>query len=192
MTEAFWQRGYCVAEDLATPAQLAFVRAAMEVSQRTGRMHYAAKVVPQGALNEYAPFAGEMLLNQIRPAVEAIVGRELAPAYAFWRIYRRGAELTRHVDRNACEISVSLPIHACPADNPWPIFVRDLQGVETGIALREGTGIVYQGCEIPHWREPFAGDLQYQVFLHYVIVDGPNAEFAFDRRSHRAIDQLLG
>ncbi len=155
-------------------------------------MRFATKAVPQGALNEYAPFAGEMMLNQCRPGIEAIVDRALEPAYAFWRIYRRGAELTRHVDRNACEISVSLPIHSSPTDAPWPIFVQDLQGVKTGVALHEGSGIVYQGCKIPHWREPFAGELQYQVFLHYVISGGDKLAFAFDRRNRRAIDRLLG
>jgi hypothetical protein len=41
---------------------------------------------------------------------------------------------------------------------------------------------VYQGCRIPHWREPFAGERQYQVFLHYVIEDGERADHAFDGR----------
>lgn len=103
------------------------------------------------------------------------------PAYAFWRIYETGAELRRHKDRNACEVSASLPVFAVP-DEPWPIHVRDLHGDETGVSLDPGDAIVYQGCRVPHWREPFTGERQYQVFLHYVIKGGDHADRAFDGR----------
>ena len=179
---SFWERGYTVARSLADARQLAFVRAAMTASQRIGRMRFATVVVPQGALNEYAPIGAEALLVQCRPAFEALTGRELLPAYAFWRIYQHGAELTRHVDRNACEVSASLPIYAEPEEHAWPIHVRDLHGEDTAVALHPGDAILYQGCRIPHWREPFAGQVQYQVFLHYVFKDGDKADFAFDRR----------
>jgi hypothetical protein len=179
---AYWDRGYAVAHDLVDAQQLAFVRSAMDVSQRQGRMRFATNVVPQGAMNEYAPIGGETLLIRSLPAFEAITGRDLLPAYAFWRIYEQGAELRRHVDRNACEVSASLPIFAEPADQPWPIHVRDLKGMETEVALEPGSAIIYQGCAIPHWREPFRGRLQYQVFLHYVFKDGDKASYAYDRR----------
>ena len=180
--EAFWHRGYAVVHDLVDTAQLAFVRTAMEVSHRTGRMRFATNVVPQGAMNEYSPIAGEALLVHCQPAFEAVTGRKLVPAYALCRIYEHGAELRRHVDRNACEVSASLPIFAEPADQPWPIHVRDLQGQDIGVALQPGSAIVYQGCAIPHWRGPFSGLLQYSVFLHYVFEDGDKTAFAFDGR----------
>ena len=118
MPDEFWDRGYAVARDLVTADQQAFLRAAMDVSHRTGAMHHATVVVPQGAMNQYSPIAGEALLLQCRPAFEAIIGRDLVPAYAFWRIYERGAELRRHKDRNACEVSASLPVFSVPADAP--------------------------------------------------------------------------
>ena len=43
--------------------------------------------------------------------------------------------------------------------------------------------LVYSGCELEHWREPFEGDVCGQVFLHYNHVNGPFAEKnRFDRR----------
>ena len=179
---AFWDRGYAVAHDLVDAAQREFVRAAMDVSRRTGRMHFATRVAPQGAFNEYSPIAGEVLLLRCRATIEAITGRELVPAYAFWRIYEHGAVLLRHCDRSSCEVSASLPIFSAPADRAWPIHLCGLDGAEAAIELRPGAGIIYQGCRIPHWREAFDGQLQYQLFLHYVIKDGDNAVHAFDGR----------
>lgn len=188
MPDDFWDRGYAVAPGLADAAQLAFVRAAMDASARTGRMRFADKIVPEGALNEYSPIAAEAVLRQCQPAIEMVTDRKLLPAYAFWRIYEHGATLRRHRDRNSCEISASLPIAAVPADQVWPIHVRDLHGTEIGVPLNPGDAIVYQGCRIEHWREPCPGDRQYQLFLHYVIEGGEQADYAFDRRAGLNLD----
>ena len=179
----FWDRGYSVADQLISPEQLAFTRAAMDASRRRGTLEAGVnRVLPQAAFNEYSPIGGELLLLQCRPAIEAIVGRALLPAYAFWRIYERGAELLRHKDRSACEISATLAIHAAPGDELWPIHLTGLDGSTVALGLKPGAAAIYQGCEVPHWREAFAGEHQYQVFLHYVLADGPHAAFAFDGR----------
>ena len=45
-----------------------------------------------------------------------------------------------------------------------------------------GDMLVYSGCELEHWREPFEG-ICGQVFLHYNHVNGPFAEKnKFDKR----------
>ena len=49
--------------------------------------------------------------------------------------------------------------------------------------LEVGDMLVYSGCELEHWREPFEGDVCGQVFLHYNHVNGPFAEKnRFDKR----------
>lgn len=179
---SFWERGHAVAPDLLDAAQLTFVRAAMDAARRNGGKRIATRVAPQVTLNEYAPIAGEAMLLQCRPAIEAVVGRELIPAYAYWRIYEHGAELLRHIDRTSCEVSVTLPIFSEPAGNPWPIWVEGLDAIAVGVAAVPGAGVVYQGCSVPHWREAFAGERQYQLFLHYVLRDGEHAAMAFDGR----------
>lgn len=179
----FWSRGYRVVDDLLPASALTFVKAGMDASERGGRMTPSNnRKSARGALNEYAPLAGEALLQQCRPAIEALVDRDLEPAYAFWRIYARGAELRPHVDRNACEVSATLPIFSDPADGAWPIHVRDLDGADQGISLRAGQALVYQGCRIQHWREPFRGERQYQLLLHYVIRGGDMSQHALDGR----------
>jgi hypothetical protein len=187
----FAELGYEVVPALVGPNELEFMKRAIDVSQRSGRMQFRKGIVPQGAHNEYSPLAGEALLKQVLPKVAAIAQCALLPAYAFARIYRTGAELRRHTDRNACEVSVSLTIFASPTEPHWPILVQDLRGTEAAVVLLPGDAIVYQGCNIPHWREPFAGEQQYQVFLHYVVKDGAKAEFAFDRRAGLKLDGLL-
>ena len=37
----------------------------------------------------------------------------------------------------------------------------------TRLDLEVGDMLVYSGCELEHWREPFEGDSCGQVFLHY-------------------------
>ena len=32
--------------------------------------------------------------------------------------------------------------------------------------------LIYEGCKLEHWREPFEGDNCGQVFLHYNNVNG--------------------
>jgi hypothetical protein len=176
----FWQDGYRVAQALLTSEQCNFARQCMDVSQRAGRMQTADNNAYRGPNNEYAPVAGQALLGSLAPTVSALVGRSLLPAYSFWRIYERGAVLNRHRDRPACEVSVTIALAADPPDAPWPIGLTDLHGQDRAIALPAGHGLLYQGSNVPHWRAPLTGDRQYQLFLHYVVADGPFAGQAFD------------
>jgi hypothetical protein len=189
--EQFWERGYAVIPDLASASQLAFLRAAIEVSERHGRLVSENTVVPQGALDEYSAPAAEMLLTQAMPAIETVIGQKLLPTYAYWRIYHRGAELSRHVDRESCEISATLPIFAEPAQPAWSIYFKDQKGEKAPVALLPGSAAIYRGPIVPHWREAFTGMCQYQIFLHYVLSDGEHAALAFDRRSGLSIDRVF-
>ena len=51
------------------------------------------------------------------------------------------------------------------------------------VDLEVGDMLVYSGCELEHWREPFEGDTCAQVCLHYNDVDGPfGTQNNFDNR----------
>jgi hypothetical protein len=182
MTPNFWADGYCVVPGLIGAEQLALLRAGLEASERAGRLTVEDKKVQTGSLVEYKPLPGELIARQVMPQLEALVGQKLAPTYSFWRIYLTGMDLKPHRDRDSCEISVSVPIHSVGADAHWPLCLTDLSGVDQAPALYPGDGLLYQGCKVKHWRAPFAGERQYQIFLHYVIADGDKADLAFDRR----------
>jgi alkylated DNA repair dioxygenase AlkB len=112
--------------------------------------------------------------------LEAAVGLELWPTYAYARLYQPGDILIKHRDRPACEVSVS--IHLGAADQTdWPIYVES-QGTAIAVSLKPGDALVYRGCEVPHWREAFTGIHHAQVFFHYVERRGPYRQWKFDQR----------
>jgi len=138
--------------------------------------------------SHYADMVMETLLMKVLPKMQQETGLQLIPTYSYARIYKRGDILRRHKDRPSCEISTTLNL----GGNPWPIFI-DGTGANnvideyknivkpgapegTKVLLDVGDMLVYSGCELEHWREPFDGDICGQVFLHYNHVNGPFAE----------------
>ena len=145
------------------------------------------KQVPN-TYSHYADMVMETLLMKVLPKMQQETGLQLIPTYSYARIYKRGDILRRHKDRPSCEISTTLNL----GGNPWPIFI-DGTGADnvideyknivkpgapegTKVLLDVGDMLVYSGCELEHWREPFDGDICGQVFLHYNHVNGPFAE----------------
>lgn len=183
----FWERGYCIVPRFVDAGLIAFLKAAMDTSFQHGAMVRKHDAVPQGSLDQYSSLATELLLKQSLPLVAAIAGRPLLPSYSYWRLYRNGNALIRHTDRAACEISLTLPIHADPAEPGWPIWMRDLAGQEEAVAIPLGSAALYRGDRVEHWREPFGGSVQYQVFLHYVVAGGAFEDYADDAQPVAAI-----
>lgn len=125
------------------------------------------------------------LLSDMLPAVEAASGLRLFPTYAYFRMYKPGDILKVHRDGPSCEISVTLCLgYSAPA--PWPIWISGPNG-RAAISLEAGDAMLYRGMECKHWREPFAGEHQAQVFLHYVDQNGPCAEWKYDKYPGLAI-----
>ena len=131
--------------------------------------------------SHYSDVAMETLLLGLLPKMEKEAGMKLVPTYSYARIYKKGDELKRHKDRKSCEISTTLHL----GGDEWPIFVEPSGKVnQKGIKvnLKAGDMLMYQGCELEHWREPFQGEMCAQVFLHY-NKKGKNAN-QFDGRPH--------
>ena len=148
--------------------------------------------------NSYAKYADrfmETLLIKTIPTMEKKTGLKLIPTYSYCRLYRKGNILKRHKDRPSCEISTTLNLRG----DPWPIFI-DPTGSNNVIDeyknihkpnapkgnrvdLKPGDMLIYSGCELEHWREPFEGKLCGQVFLHYNHANGPFAKTnLYDKR----------
>jgi hypothetical protein len=106
--------------------------------------------------------------------VEKESNLKLFPTYAYWRYYIFGGTLKKHIDRPACEISVTACIKK---HDKWPIIVEG-----TSFELDEGDAILYAGCDQKHWRPGiYKGEGMAQVFLHYVNQNGPNKDHAYDK-----------
>ena len=131
------------------------------------------KQVP-GVYSIYADHVMETLLVKTLPVMKEKTGLDLLPTYSYARVYEKGSILEKHKDRPSCEISTTLNL----GGDLWPIYVEGIK-----IDLNPGDMLIYAGCELEHWREPFEGSICGQVFLHYNHVDGPFAKTnLYDKR----------
>jgi len=165
---------------------------------------YEDKQVP-GTYSCYADPAMETLLDQATISMREITGLQLEPTYSYWRLYKPGDVLKRHKDRPSCEVSTTLCLGY---DNSnlkdkkkdwkkynWPMWVDKTGGFGnkgTPCHMEPGDMIVYRGCIVEHWREPFLGGNHAQVFLHYNNVDGPYKQnCVFDGRPHLGLPHMF-
>ena len=142
-----------------------------------------------------APF-GNYIHNKMHGVIEDQLGIGLVPTYYFSREYYTDAVLYAHRDRPSCEISATIAIdYSTPKDEPWAIWVKkdknfsknklsafevsqSLSSAERAdqnckeILLYPGDMMVYQGCNVIHWRDPFEGDFSRHIFIHFVHKDG--------------------
>ena len=151
----------------------------------------------------YADHVMETLMMKVLPVMRQETGLQLIPTYSYARLYKKGDILKRHKDRPSCEISTTIHL----GGDPWPIFIDDTGADSvideyknihkpdapkgTKVLLEVGDMLVYSGCELEHWREPFEGETCGQVFLHYNHVNGPFAnKNRFDKRPMLGIPKL--
>jgi len=122
----------------------------------------------------YGDMVMETLMMKVLPIMQQEIKLELLPTYSYARIYKKGDKLHKHKDRPSCEISTTIHL----GGDKWPIFIEG-----TEVLLDVGDMLVYNGCELEHWREPLKGNTCAQVFLHYNHVNGPFAkDNRFDKR----------
>ena len=106
------------------------------------------------------------LMCYLTPDMEKHTGESLIPTYSYLRVYKKGDELKRHIDKNSCEFSVTLTLMREPNEGIWPIYLETDRVHK--VELEAGDGLIYKGIESPHWRGKFEGSRLAQVFLHYV------------------------
>ena len=211
--EEFDKNGYLVLKNLWDPQNLY-----SQPPEIKGQYDYYGKIdkfshIPvelqvEGSTSRYYWPPYKFVHSQIRIKIEKIIGKKLYNTYCFDRFYNPGQELFNHIDRPSCEISVTVHISS-NVSNPWPIWIKTpdtysddkkteivKKGENRSVILQPGDGMVYKGCERPHWREPLPREYKrtwygkkkeieglyyHQVFFHYVLADGQRANFAFDR-----------
>ena len=109
--------------------------------------------------SHYSDIAMETLLQKVKPIMEKETGIELIETYSYARIYKKDDELKKHKDRYACEISTTMHL----GGDEWSIYLEP----NIKIDLKQGDMLMYRGCDLEHWRNPFKGKNCVQVFLHY-------------------------
>jgi len=215
--ESFDKNGYLVIKDLWDPKELF-----SPVPEQTGQYSYWGKssdyfnfipIEPQvdGSTSRYWHPQYRSVHSGIRLKLEKELGRKLYNTYFYDRFYFPGQALTRHADRPACEISVTVHISTNleGKDADWPIWIKTpdtytdetksevlVPGENRSVILKAGDGMVYKGCERPHWRDPMPTPRRrkrdiilrrkekeyyyHQIFFHYVLADGQRAHCAND------------
>ena len=170
-------------------------RAAVDFMMKNNRLNAHNPFIGQrddrqipGAYSKYGDWVMDTLLMYMIPVMKAKTGLELIPTYSYTRLYDKGNILKRHKDRPSCEVSTTLHL----GGDEWPIFLDPSgadfvvdeyknihkSGAPKGVQvdLKIGDMLIYSGCELEHWREPFQGNVCSQVFLHYNHANGPFAK----------------
>ena len=128
-----------------------------------------------GDFSKYGDLAFDSLLSLGLDQVEMFTNKELVPTYSYHRLYTKGTELKKHKDRDSCEISTTLCLGYDVSnvdskkypDWSWPMFIEKEGDTPIPVHMSPGDMIIYRGCELHHWREPYKGNNHAQVFLHY-------------------------
>lgn len=125
----------------------------------------------------------DSFLNFMHKRVEDITEKELYPTYTYARLYVTGNEMPKHIDRPACEYSLTLKLGDSGNGN-WPIIIADKE-----VFLEDGDAVLYKGCEVEHWRNKCEiPDYKLgQLFLHYVDKNGPYRAEKYDRYYDKGI-----
>ena len=210
--EFFEKNGYLVINNLWDEEELY-----RSVPEERGQINYWGKKLDQftyqeletqveGSISCYGHPQYRSIHSQIRIKLEKILKRKLYNTYYYDRFYFPGQALSKHADRDACEISVTVHI-STNLEEPWPIWIKTpdtyadkkktiipKKGEDHSVVLSAGDGMVYKGCERPHWREPMPTEYKtlygkrlekeglyyHQIFFHYVLADGQRAHCAND------------
>jgi hypothetical protein len=180
---SFQKLGYTKVENLIDADTIKTVSKYFENKLRRGEWVSPDKL-PEGdasKLGYYSDPLVEVLLKEYQPAIEKETGLDLEPTYSFSRVYQEGEELTPHIDRPSCEISVTVNV-VCTGDI-WPIWMQYEDKDPVKCLLNPGDAVIYKGCEVTHWRRKLAkGLVNVQFMLHYVDKNGPYIEYKFDGR----------
>ena len=215
--EKFDENGYLVIKNLWDPKEL-YSETPSERGQYSywdnNPEHFSLMPVEkqvEGSTSRYWHPQYRAIHSGIRRKLEKEIGRKLFNTYYYDRFYYPGQELKKHADRDACEISVT--VHCSTnlegEDADWPIWIKTpdtytdktkseilVPGENRSVILHAGDGMIYKGCERPHWRDPMPApkvkkklftkseEIEYyyhQIFFHYVLADGRRAQCYMDR-----------
>lgn len=187
LTEHFGERRYLYVSEFFSPS-LARLAADYTLLRRAFFIHTEKECeqIP-GTHSVYADTLMETLLIHCQPKLENLTGLKLYPTYSYYRVYKPGDVLEKHTDRRECEISATICLgFDYITDDPeyhWDLYIN-------GVAIEQepGDAVIYRGCEVEHWREPFQAQensWHSQVFLHYVDAAQEDArEYLYDGRPY--------
>jgi hypothetical protein len=107
--------------------------------------------------------------HQLIEVISDVTGMALVPSYCYVSAYRAQARLAPHVDREQCEVTVSMLLQRSgDTAGRWPLVVETPDG-PAEFETEPGHGVVFLGSQFPHYRQGSAAERDETVLLlHYV------------------------
>jgi hypothetical protein len=169
LAEAFARRGYCAIPEMLPSWHTASLARYYRELIASGKWELGDAQVARrhGWHNESI---ARFFHHQFTELVGLLVGHRVCPAYTYVSAYRRGAELTPHVDRKQCEYTLSLIVdEADGSAADWPLWLFAFEG-RSSVTARVGDGVLFRGHDLPHWREasPHPDLALTTLLFHYV------------------------
>jgi hypothetical protein len=109
--------------------------------------------------------------HQLTRTISDVIGKVIEPSYSYLAFYQGGATLEPHIDREACEYTLSLCIDATPEPmtyGAWPLHLITPDGPRS-FTLGIGDALLFRGRQFAHWRDQLPeGYTASSVLFHFV------------------------
>lgn len=165
-----FRKGYVPLTGLIHPYLIGALRRYYRQLVRTDRLQFGDKRSPLRFVAHNETVA-RFFHHQLSGVVSDIVGEPVQPSYVYFASYQSGADLTKHIDREQCEFSITFLIDASPEperESPWPLHLDTQRGIVT-LFQCIGDGLLYKGRELPHYRKKLPkGYTSTSLFFHFV------------------------
>jgi hypothetical protein len=183
LNEKYKNESHFIIKQFISPSMVEYFRRYFRLLRENGILYKGDQQVGEKCDTVYGDPAFDSFLDVSTSEVSNIVGIHLLPSYTYARIYYNGCKLDRHVDRKECEHSCTLALGG-DYDELWPIWIKEKDKEPIAVYLNPGDALFYKGTEVEHWREPFEGREQYQLFMHYVDKNGNYKDCIYDTRKN--------
>lgn len=116
----------------------------------------------------------DLLKGSVKDRLENELETELEPSYTYQLTYLNNSYMIPHVDKPACDITLSIHIESNIPDlvknSVFPLWLLDYNNNFVKFNMNPNDAILYNGPKVVHWRNPlsFSGEVFYnQVMFHY-------------------------
>ena len=184
MEEDFEKNGYLVIPEFISKEMVDFFKSYFLLRIRAGHATPGDPQAPYSQCFYSDPLVETILLKKLKFLYRKI-NIELLPTYSYTRLYSKNDVLEKHIDRESCEISVTLSLGIPDGADINPIYFsrKRENGDAVSVKLNPGDACIYKGSELWHWRPPFTNQKWYlQTFLHYVKKEGKYQNMIYDGR----------
>ncbi len=115
----------------------------------------------------------DRLAEDLRAVHQKWSGVQLKTAACYGiRVYQPGSYLYNHLDQISTHVVSSTICIDHRLNNPWPLYIEDLEGNPHEVSVEAGEMVFYEGARLTHGRPyPLDGEYYANIFVHYTPID---------------------